>query len=906
MKKILPLSLLLCILIGQAWAQTCTTTISTFPYFQNFDSNAGGWVSGSLPGASGANSWAMGIPIGAVINSAASPPNAWVTNLSGNYNNNEASYVQSPCFNFTNLIQPIFLAKIWWNSESGWDGTVLQSSIDNGATWQVVGTFGAPNNWYNSSNIGGSPGGQSIGWSGSGTTGSGGWVLAKHALTGLGGQANVRLRIAFGSDVSSTYEGFAFDDVSVMETPSLDLELTAFTSPVSSCALSAAENVCVTITNKGIAAQTNFPVSYQIGNGPVITETVTATIPPLSTYTYCFTQKANLATPTTYTITATTLLPGDGDPTNNSATRTVTSVPIISTFPYSQNFENGNGGWRSGGTNSSWALGTPAKQIIQGASSGVNAWVTNLTGTYNTSENSYVIGPCFNFAGLSIGDPDFEMKVWWASEAGLAGAVLQSSIDGGATWQTIGTMGQPNNWYNSSTISGNPGGQQQGWTGGAGGTATPPGSGGWVNVKHRLTGLAGQPDVLLRVAFGSNNWLAYDGFAFDDVRIVDNTNNLAINSFVPLMQSCGFGATEKVEVIIENLGAIPISNFHLQFRVDGGAWSAPATGNNLMPNTPTNFTFTQTANLSAAGPHSIEVRIVTNVGIDPEMANNTVIYNVTNTLFNTIPITLDFETPPTSMNAARIITNAKSSINEITGAGNGTGKGLVMDGIDNSKWIAPASNLDPWIKNADNFSAVYICLTPTNIGSDSLILTFDLKQLYKASMFNTNFRVTVNGNQVGQNYWPPFGGYPTGTTAPWKTIKVNLTPYKNKGSIQIGLESNVKEEYANGNGTANVIDNIQIVRVACSTCVGISENYLQNNVVVFPNPSNGLFNLKVPTTTRNYSVEVTDLTGKLVKQQTVTNNSGTTQLNLNGTAKGIYILKIASEGNVATRKLIVE
>ncbi|MBK0404379.1 hypothetical protein I5M27_15380, partial [Adhaeribacter sp. BT258] len=314
MKKLIPFSLLMWILVGQAWGQTCTTTISTFPYFQNFDTGAGGWTSGSLPGAVGANSWALGAPAGATINSAPSAPNAWVTNLSGNYNDQEDSYVMSPCFNFTSLVAPIFSAKIFWHTENGWDGAVLQSSIDNGSTWQTVGTVGAPNNWYNNSSISGTPGAQSMGWSGNGTTGSGGWVIAKHALTGLGGQANVKLRISFGSDFSVTYEGFAFDDVAVIETPSLDLELTAFTSPNSGCALTATENVCVTITNKGIAAQSNFPVSYQIGSGPVVTETVTASIAPLGTYTYCFSQKANLATPAQYTITATTLLAGDGDP----------------------------------------------------------------------------------------------------------------------------------------------------------------------------------------------------------------------------------------------------------------------------------------------------------------------------------------------------------------------------------------------------------------------------------------------------------------------------------------------------------------------------------------------------------------------------------------------------------------
>src|SRR5690606_33967949 len=201
MKKLIPLSLFLSMLVGAAWVQ-CTTTTSTYPYFQNFDSGPGGWTVGSLPGALGSPSWALGTPSAGTINSPASPPNAWATNLSGSYNNSEDSYVLSPCFNFSTLVSPIFSAKIWWNSEGGWDGTVLQSSINGGVTWQNVGTVGAPNNWFNSSSITGSPGAQSAGWAGSGTSSSGGWVVAKHNLTGLGGQSNVLLRFAFGSDGS--------------------------------------------------------------------------------------------------------------------------------------------------------------------------------------------------------------------------------------------------------------------------------------------------------------------------------------------------------------------------------------------------------------------------------------------------------------------------------------------------------------------------------------------------------------------------------------------------------------------------------------------------------------------------------------------------------------------------------
>ncbi|MFC5271462.1 T9SS type A sorting domain-containing protein [Adhaeribacter terreus] len=591
-----------------------------------------------------------------------------------------------------------------------------------------------------------------------------------------------------------------------------------------------------------------------------------------------------------------------------------TCTTTINTFPYSQNFENGAGGWTSGGTNSSWALGTPAGTVIQGASSGTQAWITNPTGNYNNSENSFVLSPCFNFSALT-GDPDFEMKIWWNSEFSWDGAVLQSSINNGTSWQNVGALSDPNFWYNDNTISGNPGGQQIGWSG-----AGANGSGGWVKAKHKLNNLGGQANVRLRIAFGSDGSVnSYDGVAFDDIRIGDNTNNLAISSFVPLTQICGFGPAEKVEVILENLGSVAVSNYTVEYRITNpsgsvGNWITGPAGPTLQPDTQVPYIFTnQPADLTAAGAYAIEVRVTNNQGTDPEPLNNNIVYNVTNALYSNFPVNLDFETPPTSIASARTITRPNSAIAEVSGTGFGTTatKGLIMDGVDNPKWVVPVGLTNAWENNPDFFSAVYICLGPTNIGPDSLRLTLDLKQFYKASAYNTNFRVTVNGKQVDvlvdgvkdNTLNPPFAGYGA-AGVPWKKVVVDLTPYKNRGGIQIGLESSVKEAYANGNGTANVMDNILVERVAFVS--GVKENILQSNVVVFPNPSNGLFNLKVPTTTRNYSVEVMDLTGKLVKLQTVTNNAGTTQLNLNGTAKGIYILKIASEGNVATRKLIVE
>ena len=74
-------------------------------------------------------------------------------------------------------------------------------------------------------------------------------------------------------------------------------------------------------------------------------------------------------------------------------------------------------------------------------------------------------------------------------------------------------LGDPNNWYNDDTISGLSldGATGDGWTGD---NFTGDGSGGYVEAVHLLDGLAGQPLVTLRVAFGSDASFSEDGFAF--------------------------------------------------------------------------------------------------------------------------------------------------------------------------------------------------------------------------------------------------------------------------------------------------------------------------------------------------------------------------------------------------------
>jgi bacillopeptidase F (M6 metalloprotease family) len=102
-------------------------------YFENFESNNGNFT------AEGTNStWQWGSPL-AGPRFAYSGTKAWATNLSGNYNNSESSYIVSPNINLSNTGSPIILSWMQYAvTEAGYDTLNVEISKDGGQTWGSV------------------------------------------------------------------------------------------------------------------------------------------------------------------------------------------------------------------------------------------------------------------------------------------------------------------------------------------------------------------------------------------------------------------------------------------------------------------------------------------------------------------------------------------------------------------------------------------------------------------------------------------------------------------------------------------------------------------------------------------------------------------------------------------------
>ncbi|TRX51185.1 HYR domain-containing protein [Fulvivirga sp. M361] len=517
--------------------------VNSFPYQESFETTAGGWIT---DGTFGFTSWELGTPANTIINGASEGSQAWATNLDGNYFDNENSFVLAPCFDFSAFdIDPIFSFDIFYNTEAVFDGASLQYSVDGGDSWVNVGVLGDPDNWYNG-NINVSSGGSTgaldfTGANGDAWNGSSeGYVRAVHQLNGLGGNPDVMLRVAFGADGASNDEGLAFDNVSIVF-PDTDLQLASIDSPTTGGGLGSAEIVTVTIRNNGLLDASGFDISYQLDGGTAVTESFGGTISSGTTTEFTFSTPVDLSTVgSTFSLTATVSATGDENTSNNVATRSITNFPLVATFPYQEGFEEGAGGWSIGGLNSSWQLGTPAAAVINRASEGEQAFVTNLTGSHNLSEGSFVLSPVFDLT--DVPDPVIQLDVWWEfgflSGFPFNGAIVQASTDLGETWQTIGRNGDPDNWYQSNvdrtnfTINPtNPlaffGSDGDAWSGNSG-TGTAPGD--WVTATHPLEGIGGESSVIIRVVVGTLQFgvLQNEGIGFDNVNILDASGLPAI------------------------------------------------------------------------------------------------------------------------------------------------------------------------------------------------------------------------------------------------------------------------------------------------------------------------------------------------------------------------------------------
>ncbi|MFI1743718.1 T9SS type A sorting domain-containing protein [Thalassobellus sediminis] len=120
-------------------------------------------------------------------------------------------------------------------------------------------------------------------------------------------------------------------------------------------------------------------------------------------------------------------------------------------------------------------------------------------------------------------------------------------------------------------------------------------------------------------------------------------------------------------------------------------------------------------------------------------------------------------------------------------------------------------------------------------------------------------------------------------------------------------DTSINLVWARGNGaTFNLGNHGSSNRGATSSGITLSidDNNLASNFSLFPNPTSSKLNIVLPNTTKKASINAFDILGKQIFNKTISNLN--TSIDVSSWSKGIYLIKIFSEGKTSTKKFIKE
>lgn len=521
------------------------------PIFDNFENGNLGWTpSTNNP----ATQWELGLPFFGATVGAYSGSTAWDINLNVPYGSSALTTLTSPLFDLSNAGLTKLGFFINYKTEPSWDGVRLEYSINSGGSWQVLGSVNDPlaTNWYNWASLNSSqlPAWQNI---------SNGWQQATYILQSLSGLANVQFRYVFTSDGSINQDGFSMDDFSIIELPELDAGICGISSPIPFLSAGSNSQVSICVRNEGQLPISSLSCVYSINGAAPVSQTFPVNLSSLQSTSLTF--NVPFVVPSGLYNVCVQITSPDSNAANNLFCDTLNTISSAS-INYIDDFDSGNILWapgNSGAPTTNWELGTPAFGVTTGAYSGNTCWDINLALPYGGNAFAILNSPSFDFTNVSASDMRFFMN--YNSESNWDGLRMEVSTNNGQSWGIVGFVGDPlaSNWYNTTTIISS---NTSGWSGN---------SQGWKEIKYRLDGYSGQPNLRFRFVFTSGATINLDGFSIDDFSIVLRDNfDPGICGISNPVNNLPAGTTSTVNFCLENNGQLPFSTVNCAYSINGG------------------------------------------------------------------------------------------------------------------------------------------------------------------------------------------------------------------------------------------------------------------------------------------------------------------------------------------------
>ncbi len=467
-----------------------------------------------------------------------------------------------------------------WLNVDGLDTVSIDISQDNGQTWQQV-------------------------WKNSGAIVMDRWERDHFDLRDdVNRTDSVRLRFSLGgSDDSWPFSGWNLDNIVITgDYVGQDVGISQWLAPSHGCGHRAEEAVRVVVKNYGgDPTRDTIPLACNFNGGAqVIRDTIFESIPVGGQLTHTFDQTLDLTNPGWYReVWVQTELPQDEATDNNRLNHPLFIAPTYQP-PYSEDFEQNHGYWRTNPDSSIFEWGRPDGEVLDSAASGSKIWATNLSGPYRINDSSFIKSPCFNFSETD--HPVFEIKIKGEVEKGKDGLALYYSLDEGTTWKLASGRGNyPWNGYTSNHIEGLNG---PGWD-----TTTNS----WMKAKMMLPReTAGQANVRFALVFATDPYNPFEGYGIDDIKIYEAPSDVGVSSMAYPKTSCELSPRIQPKVYVRNDGPDTLSPgeeipLGMHFNDRSHLLDTLTLQSNLAPGDSTPFTFSRALDMSYGGQYPFQV-----------------------------------------------------------------------------------------------------------------------------------------------------------------------------------------------------------------------------------------------------------------------------------------------------------
>lgn len=401
---------------------SCTTTISTFPYAEGFESNDGwnqlGGDDGNWVRDSGGTPSSNTGPGSAIEGSFYMFLEASTNGSAGQIGNNATAILESDCFDLSGVTGATFsFQHHMYGSNVG--SITIQASNDGDV-------------WTNLYSLSGNQGNQ--------------WNAIDVDLNAyVGGDVKIRIVGTTGNGWSSD---IAVDDLSVTTTGGADTE-----APTAPTNLSASSVTQTTLTLNWDASSDNVGVTgYDVYQGASNLGTVTGT-------------SANVTGLTAGTSYSFTVVAKDaaGNESAPSAALNVTTqsdgmtCSSTETLPYAEGFEANDGWTQVTGDDGNWvrdANGTPSSNTGPGSAAEgsfymfLEASTNGSTGQIGSNATAILESACFDLSGESSATFSFQYHMYGSNVGSLT---AQASTDG-TSWTNLWTLSgnQGNSWQTAN------------------------------------------------------------------------------------------------------------------------------------------------------------------------------------------------------------------------------------------------------------------------------------------------------------------------------------------------------------------------------------------------------------------------------------------------------------------------